>query len=160
VSPMGYESTGLNTPLQKECNDKVGQKKGHGNVMGNRMMLGLIITKIRGPGPPVDKELALAGPVLDPIIAHVYRLGSLLFDGVTRKTIGSGVVYLHWCRRLRMTKFFRSGLNWNGFLAIDESGSNFGLSRSRGHHIAHDPGDGEDGTIQGRRLEGRYVGSG
>jgi hypothetical protein len=103
---MSHGSTGLNTPSQKECNDKVGQflcvqKRGALlAVVGGRMVLGVVITMVVGPRAPVDKELALAGPVLDPIKSHVDGLRSFLFDGVIRKAFRSGVVDLQGGRGL------------------------------------------------------------
>ena len=38
---------------------------------------------------------------------------------------------------------------WNGFAAVDEEGSEFGL-RCRGHDVLNDLGDGEDGAVVGR----------
>jgi len=79
--------------LQKEFNDNVGQvfcvqkSWAHPVVVGSGVMLGVIISKIGQPWPPVDKELALTGPVFDPIKSYVNGLGSFLFDGVIRKTL-------------------------------------------------------------------------
>ena len=39
--------------------------------MDGRMVLGLVITNIGAAGFPVDKELFLQCPVLDPVEAHV-----------------------------------------------------------------------------------------
>ncbi len=67
----------------------------HSAVVGSRVMLGVIIGKIVCSGPPVDQELPLAGPVLDPVESHVDGLGSFLFDGVVGESLGSGVIDLH-----------------------------------------------------------------
>jgi hypothetical protein len=114
--------------------------------MGNRVLLGLIITKILGPGPPVDKELALTGPVLDPIKTHVEGLGAFMFD-----------VYLLGGGRLGTTLFFERCTDGNGFRAIDVGCSNFGFG-GRPHYIAHDSGNGEKGPFRGRVLMGGSLG--
>ena len=91
------------------------------------MIIGVVITKIGLSGLPVDKELALMGPVLDPIKLHVDGIGYFLFYGVIFETLSIGVVYLNGCRRLWMTMFLKSGPNGNCFLAIDLGRSNFGI---------------------------------
>ena len=42
-------------------------------VVGSRMMLGEVVTKVGAAGFPEHKELLLAFPILDPIEAHVDR---------------------------------------------------------------------------------------
>ena len=121
------------------------------------MLLSVIITKILGARPPVDKELALTGPILDPIKTHVDCLGAFLFDGVICKALGSRVVYLHWSGRLGMTEFFERGTDGYSFRAVDVGCSNFGFG-GRSHDVAHDSGDGEKWTIQGRGVDGRLLG--
>ena len=101
VSPVS--PTGINTPSQEKMDHIVGQLVGrllgrvelvwsYLTVVGGGMMLGVIVTKIVGAGAPVDDKLSLAGPVLDPIEAHVDGFGSFLFDGVVGEALSSGVV--------------------------------------------------------------------
>ena len=40
-------------------------------MMGGRVMLGLLITKISISWLPIDKKLFLEGPIMDPIKMHV-----------------------------------------------------------------------------------------
>ncbi len=105
--------------------------------MGGRVMLGVIIGKVVRPRPPVDQELSLACPVLDPIKTHVDCFGSFLFDGVIGETFGSGVVDLHRRWRLRMSHLLERGPNGDGFLSIEVGGGNFGFG-SGSHDAADD----------------------
>ena len=43
---------------------------------------------------PVDEELVLANPVLDPVEAHVDGFGGLVLDAVVGEANGSGVFNL------------------------------------------------------------------
>ena len=54
--------------------------------MSRRVMFCVIVIKISYAWLPVDKELAAAGAVADPVEAHVDGLGALLFDGVICKS--------------------------------------------------------------------------
>ena len=92
----------------------------HKAVMSGGMVLRVIVGKIVRAGPPVDQELSLEGSVLDPIETHIDRLGSFLFNGFVRESLGSGVVYLYGGWWLRMTHFFESCPNWNGLLSVHE----------------------------------------
>ena len=51
---------------------------------------------------PIDMEMALSGPVAEPVEAHVHCLGSLLFDCVIDDPLGRTVVSLERGGRLRM----------------------------------------------------------
>ena len=57
----------------------------HEAVVSSRVMFGEVVTEVRCTGLPVDEELALFGPVFDPIKSHVDCLGSFLFYGVIGK---------------------------------------------------------------------------
>ena len=126
--------TGLNTPSQKKVNgivrqtfcvvEKVGSHKA---VMGGGMVFGKVISKIIHARSPVDQELALAGPVLDPIKAHVDCLGSFLFESFIGKVLDSGVVNLHRDSWLEMPHFLQRGSNGHGFCAVDVGGGDFGF---------------------------------
>ena len=50
--------------------------------MIRRVMFCVIVAHICYAWLPVDKELAAAGAVADPVEAHVDGLGALLFGGV------------------------------------------------------------------------------
>ena len=53
----------------------------HDTVMGRRVVLGEIVTKVSAAGFPINEELTLPGGVLDPIEAHIDGFGSFLFYG-------------------------------------------------------------------------------
>jgi hypothetical protein len=65
----------------------------------------------------MDKELQLLDAVADPIEWHVHGCGRTLFDGVIGYSIGTFVVHLDGCWRLRMSEF----------LSILEESSKFGV---------------------------------
>ena len=71
-----------------------------------------------------------------------------MFDVVIGKTCGSGVVYMERGRRLGVSELGEGGVNGNGLLDIEKSGSNFGFG-GRGHDIGKNLGKGEDGAIDG-----------
>ena len=48
---------------------KVGRT--HETVMTGRMMFRVVVAEVRAAGLPLDKELLLLGPILDPVEAHV-----------------------------------------------------------------------------------------
>ena len=95
--------------------------------MGGRVMFSVIIGKVVRPRPPIDQELPLAGPVLDPIKAHVDCLGSFLVDRVICEIFGIVVVDLHRRWRLRVAHLLESGSNGNGFLSVEVRGGSFGF---------------------------------
>ena len=73
----------IDTPLQNVGNYCIGQlsgwvKVGRENkaVMGRRVVLGEVVTKVSAAGFPINEKLALLGAVLDPIEAHVNGFGS------------------------------------------------------------------------------------
>ena len=100
-------------------------------------MFSVIIGKVVRPWPPIDQELSVAGPVLDPIKTHVDCLGSFLFDRVIGETFGSRVVDLHWRWRLRVAHLLERGSNGDGFLSVEVRGGNFGFG-SGAHDVADD----------------------
>ena len=144
---------GLNTTLQKEMNCMLGQMFGvmekigtHEAVVGGRVVLGVVISKIGHPRLPVDKELPLVGPVLDPIKLHVDGLGSFLFDGVVCKTLSSGVVDLHGGGRLWMAHFLKRCADGDGLLPIGVGGGTFRFC-SGSHDGFDDLREGVDGAL-------------
>lgn len=69
------------------------------------MVFCVIVSEIVGAWTPVNKKIALAHSILDPIEAHVHCFGALLLDCVVRKAGGGGVVGLDGCWWLWMAKF-------------------------------------------------------
>ena len=111
------------------------------------MILGVVVAKIGAACFPIDQELFLEGPILDPIKTHVCRLRSILFDRVFGEDFRSRVVDTDRGGRLRVTEFSKGGSNWYGFLAVDEGGPDFIFGCQR-HYIAHDFGHSVDGAIE------------
>jgi hypothetical protein len=58
--------------------------------MSRQVMFCVIVGDIGGTRAPIDKELALTGPVLDPVEAHIDRLRSFLLDGAVCESYSSG----------------------------------------------------------------------
>ena len=52
--------------------------RSHSKVMGRRVVLGEIVTKVSVAGFPINEKLALPGAVLDPIEAHINGFGYFL----------------------------------------------------------------------------------
>ena len=67
------------------------------------MMIGVVVTKVGDTRLPVDKELALACTIADPVKVHVNSFRPFFLDGVVGKSVGGGVVDLDWSGRLRVT---------------------------------------------------------
>ena len=55
--------------------------RSHNTVMGRRVVLGEIVTKVSAVGFPIKEKLALPGAVLDSIEAHIDGSGSFLLYG-------------------------------------------------------------------------------
>ena len=53
----------------------------HAFVVGRRVVLGEVVTKVRDSRPPDNFELALVDTVFQPIKLHIDRFGAALFDG-------------------------------------------------------------------------------
>ena len=49
--------------------------RSHNTVMGRRVVLGEIVTKVSAAGFPINDKLAFPGVVLDPIEAHIHGFG-------------------------------------------------------------------------------------
>ena len=91
------------------------------------MVLCIVISFVENTFFPVDKELALAYTVSDPIEAHVNGFRSFLFDSVVGDTSGSAVVGLNRGWWLGMTEFFEACAEWAGFFSIVKEGGEFGF---------------------------------
>ena len=66
--------------------------RSHNTVMGRRVVLGEIVTKVSAAGFPINEKLTLPGVVLDPIEAHIDGFGSFLIYGAVCKTFRGRVV--------------------------------------------------------------------
>ena len=110
------------------------------------VMLGVAVAKIGATRFPIDQELFLEGPILDPIKTHFDCLRLLLFYSVVGEAFIGRVVDTDRGRRLRVADFSKGGSNWYGFLAVDEGGPDFSFSCRR-HNISHDFGHSVDRAI-------------
>jgi hypothetical protein len=77
-------------------------------VVARGMMFGVVITKVVNAGVPVDKRLAKANLILDPVKVHLHCFEAFLFDGAVCQACCHGIDYLHGRGWLRMTRFFKS----------------------------------------------------
>ena len=100
----------------------------HATMMAGGVMLGEVVSKIVGPGLPVDKKLALSDAVADPVEAHVNCFGSSLFDSVIDDAFSSGIVSFDGSGWLRPAHLFQGGSKGSALLGILEQGTNFGFS--------------------------------
>ena len=73
-------------------------------MIGGPEVLGEVVTEVFTSGLPLDKKLTLFDTVSNPVESHVYRLGTILLDGVIRNSDSTRVVCLYGCGRLGMTK--------------------------------------------------------
>ena len=85
--PDGH--SGLDTPSQNLRDHVIGKSCGgmqvigaHKTMMGRLVVFCVVVAKVGATQFPVDKEVALAVTIFDPVEAHVDRLGSLLLDGI------------------------------------------------------------------------------
>jgi hypothetical protein len=72
--------------------------------------------------------LLLTDAVFDPVEVHVDGFGPFLFDGVVGKSRGGGIVGLRWRGWLWMASFSKGDAYGEGFLSVEEQGTNFGFS--------------------------------
>ena len=66
----------------------------HESMMQSGMMFCEVISKVVSTLLPVDKELALANTVLDPVKTQIHCFGSSLANGAIGNACGTGVVSL------------------------------------------------------------------
>ena len=66
-------------------------------VMGNRMVLGVVVTLVAFAGAPVNVVLFLVLAVADPEETYVKSFGTFLLESVVGKTNGCCVVALDRC---------------------------------------------------------------
>ena len=77
-TPSPWESgIRIDAPSQNVVNYYIGQLsswvqvgRSHDTVMGRRLVLGEIVTKVSAAGFPINEKLTLPGAFLDPIEAH------------------------------------------------------------------------------------------
>ena len=84
------------------------------------MVFGEVIGPILFARNPFYCELVLVDLVAYPMIAHVYRSRSLLFDGVVGYTIGGRVIGVDKYLFLGITHFMEGSSKYCSFFAIDE----------------------------------------
>jgi len=90
----------------------------HGLVVGGGMVLRKVVGSIGDAGLPEDVELALVGPVAEPIESHVDRFGASLFYSVIGNAAGSVVVSLDRRGWLGMAQFVQGNANGADVLSI------------------------------------------
>ena len=70
--------------------------RSHDTVMGRRVVLGEIVTKVSAAGFPINEKLTLPGAVLDPIELHIDGFGSFFLYGAICETFRGRVVDADW----------------------------------------------------------------
>ena len=90
-----------------------------GTVVTRRIVFSVVVAKVCASGLPVDEELLLLGPILDPVKSHVDFLQVFLLDGVVGKTLSCGVIRTDGGDRLRIDKLCESGADGYRFLPVD-----------------------------------------
>ena len=93
----------IDTPSQNVRNYCIGQLSSwvqvgrlHNTVMGRRVVLGEIFTKISAAGFPINKKPDFPAAVLYPIEAHIDGFGSFLLYGSVCETFRGRVVDADW----------------------------------------------------------------
>lgn len=64
----------------------------HFDVVGGGVVFGEVITVVVDSLEPVDAEVALADPILDPVETHVHSFGAFDFYSSVGKSVSGGVV--------------------------------------------------------------------
>ena len=117
-----------------------------GDVMFGGMVLTKVVSIILPAWAPIDKEVSLLDSVSDPVEAHVYCLGSSLFDCVVGKSDGYFIVSLDGSRRLRVAHFCQDCADGAGLSGVVVEGCQFCFG-GRGYNHWEDGADDEDGSI-------------
>jgi hypothetical protein len=112
-----------------------------------RVVFGEVIGKVGFAGLPMDAEVALADMVADPIETHVDCFRSALFDGIIDDAMGTGVIDLDGCWRLRPIHFFEGDAKRTGVLGVVKACTNFCFGGGR-KDVAHDGAINVDGAIE------------
>ena len=131
--------------------------RAHCAMMARRMVLGMIVAEVLLARSPVDKKLSLSDAIANPVETHIHGFGAFLLDCVVGKSRRRGVVGLHGCGWLRVSKFGEGDADGYGFLAIVEKRADFGFS-GRGHYVAENVASGMDWAIERRAGSGRFCG--
>ena len=77
----------------------------HKNMVSRRMVLSRIVSKVRVPRSPEDKEFFLTNAILDPVKVHIHCFGSFNLDCGIGEASGGGIIRLDGGRWLRVAKF-------------------------------------------------------
>ena len=104
------------------------------------VMLRVVVGEVQSPGAPIDKELTKFRTILEPVMVHVDGFGAFLFDRVVGESCAGGVVGLDGRGRLRMTKFFEGGADWDCLSCSHVGRGYFGFGGGA-HYVAHDLAD-------------------
>jgi hypothetical protein len=101
-------------------------------------MLGEIVRQVILPLEPMDPELPLGNPVLDPVKPHIHSLGSSDLSSLVGKPVRRGIIGgdAGWLG-LFPSQLLEDLTNVGRFLSIMEQPANFGFRR-RCHDILHD----------------------
>jgi hypothetical protein len=99
--------------------------------MCQRVMLGEIVSIILFAWCPLQIELSLRDPVLEPVVAHVEGLGMFHAHGGMENAVSSRVVGFDRCPGwwLFVAHFFKGGANGDSLLRIEEQAADFGFGR-------------------------------
>ena len=153
----------IDTPLQNVVNYCIGQLssclqvgRSHNKVMGSRVVLCEVVTKVSVSGFPINEKLALPGVVMDPIEAHINGFGYFLFGCAVGEAFHGRVVNADWSRWLRVPELLEGSAYRHGLLATVKGGTYFGFSGGR-HHVVGDLGDSMDRAAE-RGVSERWLG--
>ncbi len=117
----------------------------HCLMMNCSMMLCHVVAVFLFAGGPVVSKLSLTFSVMKPMVFHVHCFQ--FFDNVVvDNTECSGVVRLHWGRRLGIAHEFKGVAARDGFSAVDVESPHLSLSR-QGHDRLDNLCNCEDGAI-------------
>ena len=111
------------------------------------MMFGVVVGMVAFPLKPVDMEVVLGDPILDPIESHVHGFGPFDFGPSVGKPIRGGIICGYSSRACLVPAHFPEDVsNVGGLLTVMEEGPDFGLSGG-GHDVAHHSTFDVDGAI-------------
>ena len=125
-------------------------------VIGRRVVLDALVTKVSAVGFPINEKLALPGAVLYPIEAYINGFGYFLFDCTVGKAFRGRVVGADWSWWSRVPKFLEGSVYRHGLLDIVKGGTYFGFSGGR-HHVVEYLGNGMDRSVE-KAVSERWLG--
>ena len=153
----------IDTPSQNVGNYYIGQLSGwvqvgreYTAVMGRRVVLGKVVTKVSAAGFSIKEKLDLPGAVLDPIEAHVDGFRYFSFDCAVGEAFSGGVVDADWSQCLWVPELCEGSAYRQGLLTIMEGGADFGFIGGH-HHVVENLGDGVDRAVE-RGVGDRWLG--